>query len=197
MVSLYHAYTTPAGRGTAAFVQIEGEKGSSALCTDNQGFAQFVKETQVSASAPYHVEAPVVEATFERGGEILIRPMWTIRAQGRVVTASWWDLQTPLVGPPTAHPRIVFTVLVFADQASIELDGREVEGEPYPRDAWVKNLGRPMSSCVFALAETMVRESRYAAESGRASFGVVPLGRQTCWTSFPRWFIGGPGLGSF
>jgi len=104
------------------------------------------------------VEAPVVEARIEKGGDILVRPTWTVHAPEWVVRASWWDLQTPLVGPPTAHPRIVFTILIFADRAAIELDGSPVLGQPYLRDAWIKNLGRPMSSCVFALAETMVTE---------------------------------------
>lgn len=72
--------------------------------------------------------------------------------------ASWWGLQAPLVGPPTLHPRIVFTILVFAEKAGIELDGKAVAGAPYLRDVWAKSLGTPRSSCVFALAETMVRE---------------------------------------
>ncbi len=158
MVSLYHAYTSPAGRGTAAFVQIPGEDGFTALCTDNEAFARFVNEIQVTSSSPYDVGMPVVEATFRKGGNILERPTWTIRAQDREVVTSWWDLQAPLVGPPTAHPRILFTILVFSEKGAIELDGMPVEGAPYPRDIWAKSLGRPMSSCVFALAETMIRE---------------------------------------
>ena len=158
MVSLYHAYASPAGCGTAAFVQIEGEKGYTALCTDNAAFARFVKETQVTSSAPYDVEMPIVDAKFRKGGDVLKRPSWTISAGSREVVASWRELQTPLVGPPTANPTIVFTILVFADKARIELDGKPVDGDPYPRDIWAKSLGKPMSSCVFALAETMVRQ---------------------------------------
>ena len=156
MVSLYHGHVSPAGSGTAAFVQIPGEDGFTALCTDNEAFARFVKETQVTASAPYDVEMPVVEAAFRKSGNVLERPTWTIGTQDRVVVASWWDLHAPLVGPPTAHPRIVFTILVFAEKAAIELDGKPVDGEVYLRDIWAKSLGRPMSSCVFALAETMI-----------------------------------------
>ena len=157
MVSLYHGYTSPAGSGTAAFVQIQGGDGFAALCTDNEAFARFVKETQVTPSVPYDVEMPVVAGKFRKSGDVLKRPTWTICAQDREIVISWWDLHAPLVGPPTAHPRIVFTILVFADSAAIELDGRPVDGKPYPRDIWAKSLGMPMSSCVFALAETMIR----------------------------------------
>ena len=157
MVSLYHAYASPAGSGTAAFVQIQVADGFTGLCTDNESFARFVKETQVTSSAPYDVEMPFVEGQFQKSGNVLERPTWTIRAKGRVVEISWWELQSPLVGPPTLNPRIVFTILVFAEKSSIKLDGMFVGGTPYPRDVWTKSLGMPMSSCVFALAETMIR----------------------------------------
>ena len=157
MVSLYHAHASPAGRGTAAFVQIDGDPGFAALCTDNTEFANFVKETQVSPSAPYDVDMPLATARFCQTGHLLERPSWHIAAGGREIGVTWWDLDQPLVGPPTANPKIVFTVLVFAERASIELDGRAATGDPYPREIWAPSLGKPMSSCVFALAETMVR----------------------------------------
>ena len=157
MVSLYHAYASPAGSGTAAFVQIQRADGFAGLCTDNESFARFVKETQITSSAPYDVGMPIVEGQFRKSGDVLERPTWTICAQDREVVISWWDLHAPLVGPPTLNPRIVFTILVFAEKAAIELDGRPVDGTPYPRDVWMKSLGMPMSSCVFALAETMIR----------------------------------------
>ena len=156
MVSLYHAYPSPAGIGTAAFVQIQGDPGYTALCTDNAPFARFVKETQVNASAPYDVEMPMVDAYFRRDGALRDRSRWTVSTGSHQVIAAWRELHTPLVGPPTANRRIVFTILVFADRAAIELDGHRVEGDPYPREIWAKTLGRPMSSCVIALAETMV-----------------------------------------
>ena len=71
MVSLYHAYARPAGGGTAAFVQIEGESGYAGLCTDNAEFARFVKETQVTPLAPYDVGMPIVDAKFRREGNVL------------------------------------------------------------------------------------------------------------------------------
>jgi hypothetical protein len=157
MLSLYHAYTSLAGMGTAAFVQIEGEDGFKGLCTDNTAFAQFVKDTLVGAYTPYDVDMPIVDADFSKGGDILERPTWTIGAQGREIVTTWLALKEPLAGPPTLHPKIVFTILVFAGSGSITLDGEPVPGDPYMRDGWKKSLGESKSSCCFALAETMVK----------------------------------------
>ena len=81
---------------------------------------------------------------------------WTIATAEREVRATWSRVSAPYVGPPTLHPKIVFTVLVFCETGRIELDGRMVAGEPYPREGWAKSLGKPHSSVCFALAETMI-----------------------------------------
>ncbi len=158
MVSLYRGDTSPAGAGTAAFVEIPGDDGFTGLCTDNRDFAEFVRQTQVVPTSPFDRGMEVIDARLSAGGDIRTEPTWEIVAGGRRIAASWRDLDPPLVGPPTAHPRIVFTVLVFAGGGSIELDGRDVGGEAYPRETWARTLGRPRSSCCFALAETMIAE---------------------------------------
>ena len=158
MVSLYRGDTSPAGAGTAAFVQIPGADGFTGLCTDNRELAEFVRQTQVVPTSPFDRGMEPVEARLSPGGDIRTEPAWEIDAAGRRIDVCWRELDPPLVGPPTAHPRIVFTILVFAGGGSIQLDGRDVGGEPYPRDNWARTLGRPRSSCCFALAETMIAE---------------------------------------
>lgn len=158
MVSLYRGETSPAGAGTAAFVEIPGADGFTGLCTDNRDFAEFVRRTQVVPTSPFDRGMEPVEARLSPGGDIRSEPAWEIDAGGRRIDVCWRELDPPLVGPPTAHPRIVFTILVFAGGGSIRLDGWDVGGEPYPRDTWARTLGRPRSSCCFALAETMIAE---------------------------------------
>ena len=158
MVSLYRGDTSPAGAGTAAFVEIPGADGFTGLCTDNRDFAEFVRRTQVVPTSPFDRGMEPVEARLSPGGDIRSEPAWEIDAAGRRIDVCWRELDPPLVGPPTAHPRIVFTILVFAGGGSIRLDGRDVGGEAYPRDNWARTLGRPRSSCCFALAETMIAE---------------------------------------
>lgn len=159
MVSLYHAYTSPAGQGTAAFIDFRGNNPYSALCTDNPEFAHFVRETQVTPTSPFDLKMPLAAAQFERTGDVRHSPGWKITATAQQIAATWQNLQAPLVDPPTAHPRIVFTILVFADRATLTRNGAAVTGAPYPREIWASTLGQPMSSCVFALSETMVRDS--------------------------------------
>ena len=158
LVSLYHGYTSPVGTGTAAFVHIKGKGGLTALYTDNRPFAEFVKKTQLPPAFPFDEDMPLIDAEFRRSENPLVNPTWKISAGGYVVDISWESLQPPLVGPPTVNPNIVFTVLVFADQGHIEVNGIRVSGTPYLRSAWTKSLGRPMSSFCFAMAETMISD---------------------------------------
>jgi len=46
--------------------------------------------------------------------------------------------------------------LFFTSEASVDLDGRRIEGKPSMRDIWKPTIGGERSSCVFALAETQV-----------------------------------------
>lgn len=158
MLSLYRAHHTPAGRGHVAAVVVNGGDGFSALCTDNPGLASFISATMFVDGLFNGLSLPVVEASFLRDGDIGEEPVWTITTADHQVRASWRQIATPYVGPPTLNPTIVFTILFFAASGSLSLDGVPVPGQPYKRDVWRKNLGRPHSSCCFALAETMVTE---------------------------------------
>ena len=166
MVSLYHSYYSPAGRGTVAYVDIPDDlagtesSGFTAVCTDNREYAQFI-DAQMIRDNPYLKKSPWLrklatrDAQFTLSGDIQREPSWTIDAGANRIVATWSNLNS-LVGPPTIHPQIVFTILLFAEQASIEVDGNRVSGAPYPNEAWSQSLGKAHSSCVFALAETMI-----------------------------------------
>ena len=41
-------------------------------------------------------------------------------------------------------------------KATIEVNGKPVIGNPFMREGWRSAIGRPGSSCCFALAETMM-----------------------------------------
>ena len=159
-VSLYHARFSEAGEGSVAFVDIPEAVDLSCAYTDNPDFAQFTIETMIRGrGGPFDRELSIRKAVLTRTGDIRRNPAWNIHAGKDRINASWEGLQTPLVGPPTAHPDIVFTVLTFADGGVVRLNDKRVPGEPYLRDIWRKNLGTPKSSCCFALAETMVKKN--------------------------------------
>ena len=159
-VSLYHARFSEAGVGSVALVDILEGGAPACAYTDNPDFAQFTIETMIRGrSGPFDRELPIRKAVLTRKGDIMRTPAWNIQAGKDRITASWEGLQAPLIGPPTANPDIVFTVLTFADKGAVRLNGKRVPGEPYLRDIWRKNLGTPKSSCCFALAETMIKKN--------------------------------------
>ena len=156
-LSLYCAAYSPVGRGTVAYIDIPGSEGLTAVCTDNPDLADFITATMIRGSNnPFDRDLSQIPATFRRAGCIDRDPSWTIRSEHHTLTATWEQLESPLVGPPTVNPHIVFTVLIFAAAGQMRLDDMAVLGCPYPRDAWSKSLGQARSSCCFALAETMV-----------------------------------------
>ncbi len=158
-LSLYCAAYSPAGQGTVAYIDIPGSGGLTAVCTDNPNLADFITATMIRGSNnPFDRDLPQWPATFSRAGRIDRNPSWTIQSEHHTLTATWEQLESPLVGPPTVNPHIVFTVLIFAAAGQMQLDGTAVPGHLYPRDAWSKSLGQARSSCCFALAETMVAD---------------------------------------
>lgn len=167
LVSLYYADYSPAGHGTAAYVNVPGTAersegaGLKALCTDNRDFASFVDDQMIRnntflKNSPWRIELPTLEAQFTRHGDVRKEVGWTIETDKHQIDVSWSNLRDPIVAPPTVHPQIVFTILFFADDATISLNGKKVQGDPYLNPAWSQSLGAPQSSCVFALAETMI-----------------------------------------
>ena len=162
MVSLYCTRQSAAGEGIAAFVDIPGGEGLTALCTDNREVAEFVLETMIRGRGThFDRDLPVVDARITRGGDIRKDPSWTIRTGGREIVSTWQVAGPPVVmyGPaPSGAGRVeIFSVLYFTSEASITVDGRAVSGKPYSRDIWRASIGGDRSSSVFALAETILR----------------------------------------
>ena len=134
---------SPAGRGTVAYIDIPGSAGLTAVCTDNPDLADFITATMIRGSNnPFDRDLCLKwRATFSRAGRIDRNPSWTVQSEHHTLTATWGQLESPLVGPPTINPHIVFTVLIFA---ICRPDATRRHGRtrpcPYPRDAWSKSL---------------------------------------------------------
>ena len=79
---------------------------------------------------PFDRDLPQLSATFSRSGHIDRNPSWSIQSDHHTLTATWEQLESPLVGPPTINPHIVFTVLIFAAAGQMKLDGMAVPGHP-------------------------------------------------------------------
>ncbi|MEE3258752.1 MAG: hypothetical protein VX293_06050 [Candidatus Latescibacterota bacterium] len=158
-VSVWHTHYCGAGEGTVAYVDIPGDPGLRAVCTDNRDLAAFVDSWVRDLPGPYQIDV-VIDAAIRREGSIDAAPAWVIETGGATVVATWFNLEPPVImeaPAPTVKPdRDVYSHLFFTDEATIRIDDRSVEGEPYLRDIWQQSIGGERSSCVVALSETFI-----------------------------------------
>jgi hypothetical protein len=156
-VSLFHTRHSPAGEGTVAQIIIAGPPRFSAVCTDSRELADYGQREFFARSTQRDPEAPILDARFRREGDTRRDPAWVIEAGGHRIVARWEITEPPVIADGsfrsgTEH----FTVLFFTYRASVEFDGQLVPGVPYPREIWKASIGGERSSCVFALAETLI-----------------------------------------
>jgi hypothetical protein len=157
IVSLFHTRYSPAGEGNGALVRIGGEGGFHAVCTDQPELGRFLTERFFRRVDYFQADLPTVPARFRREGDVRRDPAWVIETDRHRIVARWKVAEPPVIADGTFRSGTEhFTVLFFTDEASVELDGKRVEGRPYPRDIWKPSVGGERSSCVFALAETLI-----------------------------------------
>ena len=159
-LSLYNTHYSPAGQGTVALVAVEGEPGvAPVMCAEDRELAAFVSNNVVVwGASPFERDVPVVDATFLRGGDVRTEPVWRIDTGQAIVEARWPSIEPVVVmnEPPPAQGVAVVHSLLFFSQGTIGVNGEPVEGEPFIRENWRRTIGRPGSSCCFALAETLL-----------------------------------------
>jgi hypothetical protein len=159
-VSLYYTRYSPAGEGNVALVDVSGDGGFAAICADNRALAGFITENIVRWEvSPFPRDLPVIDSKILRGGDVRQSPSWEIDSDLGRVDVTWSAIEPPLIlntpGPALKGRAVTHSLLFFAEEATMALDGEAVEGVPYVRDSWRGTIGRPGSSCCFALAETM------------------------------------------
>ena len=160
MVSLYHTRFSAAGEGNTAFVDIPGNPSCRGIFTDNPEVTAFIREMIGGRGNPFDRELPIIEGQLYRTGDIRHDPAWLIENGRYHIKATWRNIQPPIIAegpaPTFGLDRDFFTLLFFTDEAAITLNGQPVSGTPYLRDIWRQSIGDERSSCVFALAETMI-----------------------------------------
>ena len=163
MVSLYHTHYSAAGAGIVTLVHVDAPQRFTAICTDNRALVPFIQEHWPRGRIPPFddPDVPVLDATFRRGGDIRRDPRWIITVAGHEIVARWTVTQPPLVmtraGAGEDADLDMHSALFFTDEAAITFDGQPADGLPYMSPHWAPLLGTARSSCVFALAETMMQ----------------------------------------
>jgi hypothetical protein len=127
--------------------------------SDNPGVARYLQRNiEVLLHKPFADESlPVVDATFERGGDSLSTVYERCTSTRDDILMSWWDLMAPFVltMPPGAmgRPIGVYSTFLPARSAQLSLNGEAAPGKVFLMD----RFGKPASSCVLAWSETWVR----------------------------------------
>jgi len=162
-ISLYHIRYSAAGEGNFAQVIIGGDAPFSAVCIDRPELAEYRRAEFLARTIARDPNAPTVTARFQREGDMRRDPAWIIETENRRIIVRWQIAEPPVIADGTFRAGTEhFTVLFFAREASIEINGRPVAGKAYLIDGWKRTIGGERSSCCIALAEMMLEESAQA-----------------------------------
>jgi hypothetical protein len=157
-ISHWRVLWSPAGQGHALFVEGSLTK-STRIYSDNPGLARFLQRTiEVMLHKPFADESlPVIDATFERGGDSLSTVYERCTSTRDDILMTWWDLLPPFVltMPPGAmgRPLGVYSTFLPAKSAQLSINGEAAAGKVFAQERG----GRASSSCVLAWSETWVK----------------------------------------
>jgi hypothetical protein len=157
-ISHWRVLWSPAGQGHALFIESSPGK-STKVYSDNPGVARFLQRTiEVMLHKPFADESlPVIDATFERGGDSLSTVWERCTSTREEIVMSWWDLLPPFVltMPPGAmgRPLGVYSTFLPARSAQLAVNGEAASGKVFAQERG----GRASSSCVLAWSETWVK----------------------------------------
>ena len=162
-VSLYRVSYSTAGEGAVAFIDIP-EESFTGIFTDDLKLGDFMSKTLARGTSNnnyYKHDIPMLEAEITRGGDVRTMPSWTIASENGEVEVVWGSIHPPTIleGPGPMHDgaAVTHSLLFFANEATITLNGKSVGGVVYVRDEWIRAIGRQGTSAVFAIAETTTK----------------------------------------
>ncbi|CAN5857170.1 hypothetical protein BH23ACT5_BH23ACT5_00740 [soil metagenome] len=103
---------------------------------------------------------PPFQATISRLPTSGQDEQWLVESAEHTISASWSAAEPAFwlsAAAPAFHPtRDYVTTMISYRRAHLVVDGQPIAGEPYDHDVWGQRLGRTLSSCHVALAETAV-----------------------------------------
>jgi hypothetical protein len=156
-VSHWRVLWSPAGQGHALFIESSLKK--TGIYSDNPGVARYLQRTiEVMLHQPFADESlPVIDATFERGGDSLSTVWERCTSTRDEIVMSWWDLLPPfiLTMPPGAmgRPLGVYSTFLPAKSAQLSINGEAAPGKVFLMD----RFGKPASSCCLAWSESWTK----------------------------------------
>ena len=114
--------------------------------------------TPVAGMASTPIRATIRRAPTSQQGE-----HWTVETAEHTVVASWSHPEPAfwLSAPaPEFHATHDYsTAMISYREAELVVDGKTVDGSPFPHEVWEQRLQRPFSSCHAALSEIAIEAS--------------------------------------
>ncbi|MBX3029791.1 MAG: hypothetical protein KF809_06500 [Chloroflexi bacterium] len=161
-LSLY-AITWSPEVGTGHVAILSGTDRPTTIYQDQPGIGERMRRRLLAIGSPAAglAEASTVDAIIERHPVQDDTMGFAINSAAGVLEATWASLRPPVwtLGPAPAfwEREDIWAVMIEADAARLTLDGVAVPGAPFPDDAWIPKVGRPLSSAHIALAEVRVK----------------------------------------
>jgi hypothetical protein len=158
-VSHWRVLWSPAGQGHCMFVESPLTGDGPVVYADNAGLVRYLQRRIESLlHKPFADESlPIVDATFERGGDSLSTVWERCTSTRDEILMSWWDLLAPfiLTMPPGAlgRPLGVYSTFLPAKSAQLSINGESAPGKVFLMD----RFGKPASSCCLAWSESWTR----------------------------------------
>ena len=155
--SFWRVLMCPAGPGHVLFLTSELTDGLWQIYSDNIAMTRWLQNTvQGVLNADLRdVEIPVIDADFDRTGDV--RAFWTehVRSDEDDSSLTWYDIGEPVIRHTMPfsqpdRPYGVSTVLIPCMGARLTVNSEQAAGKPFPRE-WD---GRPFSTCALAFAES-------------------------------------------
>ena len=150
---------SPAGPGHALFIQSELTDNQVAIYSDNIALARWLsEEIEPQIYGPFGDRSiPVVEADFERNGDVRSFYSERIASADVDIVMTWYDFVTPWVmrAPPGLAGRThgIYNVHIPARRAQLTINGEVAKGRPWP----VERYGYAGSTASIAWSEIWVR----------------------------------------
>lgn len=105
-------------------------------------------------------EHPPLRASIRRIPSSGESETWMVGSEEHTISAAWSAAEPAfwLSAPaPAFHPtRDYVTTMISYRRAELVVDGITIDGEPHDHAGWEQRLGRPLSSCHAAWAETAI-----------------------------------------
>ena len=155
--SFWRILFSPSGPGHVLFLESELTNNQPRIYTDNLAMTRWLQEEiQGTINRTFgNLELPGIEATFASSGDL--RSSWTetVKSNDEDISLTWDSLGEAflvhsLPGSNPDRPHGVCTVLIPADHAQLQINGRSAAGRPFPR----QRDGRKHSTCALAFSES-------------------------------------------